>query len=181
MTRSRTRPNRVVLDELRYLILAAQREGSRALNDALRHLELTASQAEVLDVLAEHQPVTLAELGRLLVCELGSPSRLVDAMVRRGLVSRVPHPQDRRAVTVELTERGRELAARLDEATGRLTDVIGRLLSETDISDLTGLLTKLLRGTHSGKALRQRFPAADLSSGFHPRSSAHGRVASSPE
>lgn len=160
MTRSRTRSDRAALDQLRYLILAAQREGSRALGDALRELELTPAQAEVLDVLAEYQPVTLAELGRLLVCELGSPSRLVDAMVRRGLVSRVPHAHDRRAVTVELTEHGRELAARLDKATGQLTDVIGGLLTRADITALTSLLTKLLRDTHSGDALRHRFPGA---------------------
>lgn len=158
MTRSRTRLNRANLDHLRYLIVGAQREGSRALNDGLRHLELTAAQAEVLDVLAAHQPVTLAELGRLLVCELGSPSRLVDAMVRRGLVSRVPHAHDRRAISVELTVHGQELAARLDEATGELTDTIADRLTSTDIDTMTGLLTKLLHETHNGDALRHRFP-----------------------
>jgi DNA-binding MarR family transcriptional regulator len=159
VTRSRTRPNRAAMDHLRYLVVAAQREGSRMLNDGLRHLELTPAQAEVLDVLAEHQPVTLAELGRLLVCELTSPSRLVDAMVRRGLVSRVPHPHDKRAVTVELTAHGQELAARLDGATALITDFIADRLTSTDIDTLAGLLTKLLADTRNGDALRHRFPA----------------------
>lgn len=155
-----TRPHRAALDELRYLILAAQREGSRALHDALRHLELTPAQAEVLDVLAKHQPLTLAEVGRLLVCELGSPSRLVDAMVRRGLVSRVPHAQDKRAVTVELTERGQVLATQLDEATGQITQLIATQLSAAEIATMSGLLTKLLRNTRSGQAVQNRFPSA---------------------
>ena len=146
------------MDELRYLILAAQREGSRTMHDALRDLELTPAQAEVLDVLGRHQPVTLVELGRLLVCELGSPSRLVDSMVRRGLVSRTPHPHDKRAVTMELTESGRALAAQLDEATGELTDRIEKLLTPAEIDTTISLLTKLVRGTHRGEALRHRFP-----------------------
>lgn len=73
-------------DELRYLILAARREGSRQSAAHLRSADLAPAQAEVLEVLRERAPLTLAELGRLLVCETGSPSRLVDGLVRRDLV-----------------------------------------------------------------------------------------------
>src|SRR5689334_9636120 len=68
----RTRNTSAHLRELRYLILAAQREGSRRLAAALRELDLTPAQAEVLDVLTGREPITLAALGRLLVCEAGS-------------------------------------------------------------------------------------------------------------
>ena len=50
------RPRQAGHDELRYLILAAQREGSRRLGEALRHLDLTPAQAEVLDVLGAASP-----------------------------------------------------------------------------------------------------------------------------
>ncbi|MDF3294283.1 MarR family winged helix-turn-helix transcriptional regulator [Streptomyces silvisoli] len=158
MTTDRSRPARAVHDELRYLLLAAQREGSRRLGEALRHLGLTPAQAEVLDVLAAHQPVTLAALGRLLVCEQGSPSRLVDSLVQRDLVSRVPHHEDRRAVLIELTDAGRSLAAQLGEATGRLTTEMTSRLSAADIDTLTVLLHTLLDGTDVAQAVRSRFP-----------------------
>ena len=45
------------IEELRYLILAAQREGNRLFAEALRPLRLTPSQAEVLRVLQDHEPV----------------------------------------------------------------------------------------------------------------------------
>jgi hypothetical protein len=54
-------------EELRYLILALQREGNRLLAAGLRPLGLTPSQAEVLRVLAERQPLTLSALGQLVV------------------------------------------------------------------------------------------------------------------
>ena len=108
--RQPARPGRAA-DELRYLILAVQREGSRRLAARLRDAGLTPAQAEVLDVLRDRAPLSLAELGRLLVCETGSPSRLVDALVQRGLVARTPSPQDRRVVSLTLTEAGREAQA----------------------------------------------------------------------
>ncbi|WBP91169.1 MarR family winged helix-turn-helix transcriptional regulator [Kitasatospora cathayae] len=158
MTADRTHSPRASHDELRYLLLAAQREGSRRFGEALRPLGLTPPQAEVLDVLAGHQPVTLAALGRLLVCEQGSPSRLVDSLVQRGLVSRLPHEQDKRAVLLELTAEGQALADRLGEATGRLTAAMAEPLSGADIATLTGLLHTLLEGTDVARTVRNRFP-----------------------
>ncbi|MCC9307291.1 MarR family transcriptional regulator [Kitasatospora sp. RB6PN24] len=158
MTADRSHPTRAARDELRYLLLAAQREGSRRLGDALRPLGLTPSQAEVLDVLTAHQPITLAALGRLLVCEQGSPSRLVDSLVQRDLVSRVPHQQDKRAVLIELTDTGSALAAQLGEATGRLTAEMAGRLSPQDVDTLTALLHTLLDGSEVLEGIRSRFP-----------------------
>jgi hypothetical protein len=58
-----------VAEELRYLILAIQREGNRLLAAELRPLGVTPSQAEVLRVLRDHGPLTLSALGGLLVAE----------------------------------------------------------------------------------------------------------------
>jgi DNA-binding MarR family transcriptional regulator len=145
------------LAELRYLILAAQRHGSRMLADALRAANLTPAQAEVLDVLARHAPLTLAELGRLLVCEAGSPSRLVDSLVQRGLVARTPGEEDRRVVTLRLTRDGTEAAAHRSTPSpidGYITD----RLTPAEIATLTRLLHKLLDQTPGGDAVRTRFP-----------------------
>src|SRR5215469_5701000 len=99
------------IEELRYLILAAQREGNRLFAEALRPLHLTPSQAEVLRVLQDHEPLSLIALGDLLVCETGSPSRLVQGLVEAGLVERTPSSTDKRMVTLTLTGLGRERAA----------------------------------------------------------------------
>src|SRR5882757_9701174 len=81
-------------DEMRYLILAAQREGNRLLSDYIRPLGLTPAQAEVLSVLHEAQPLSLIEVGERLICETGSPSRLVDGLVKAGLVESNPSTTD---------------------------------------------------------------------------------------
>ena len=51
---------------MRYPILAAEREGARMMSAALRQVGLNSAQREVLEVVCQHGPLTLAELGRLL-------------------------------------------------------------------------------------------------------------------
>ena len=59
-------------EELRYLILGAQREGARALTELLRPAGLTAAQGEVLAVVAEaNRPLSVRQIGERLVCEGG--------------------------------------------------------------------------------------------------------------
>ncbi len=108
------------VEEFLYLVLAAQREGNRILTEALRPLDLTPSQAEVLRVLQEHQPLSLIALGDLLVCESGSPSRLVNGLVEADLVKRVPSASNGRMVTLTLTAagEGRQYIALASEAAG---------------------------------------------------------------
>ena len=50
----------------------------------LSSLNVTPNQSEVLLVLYENEPVSLKELGELLICEQKSPSRLVQGLVEKG-------------------------------------------------------------------------------------------------
>lgn len=157
-TRGAQRKPRADLDRVRYLILGAQREGSRMMAASLRETGLTPAQAEVLEVVKEHGPLTLAELGKLLICETGSPSRLVDTLVQRGYICRERGSQDRRVVTLTLTDSGTEV---VDHAVtiGGLRDHIAAHLTSRETHLLTALLQKLLTDTRTGDALAARFPA----------------------
>jgi DNA-binding MarR family transcriptional regulator len=145
------------LSELRHLILATQREGNRWLMDELRPVGLTPSQAEILAVLAEKDGLTLVELGRSIISETGSPSRLVDNLVRRGLVERRPGETDRRVVNLLLTETGLEMAHAVAEAETVLNDLICRQLPAAEQSRLSASLRKLLEGSRSADILARRF------------------------
>jgi len=59
---------------------------------------LTASELEALEQLELDGPLTQRELGERLGLTSGGTTLLVDRLERRGLVSRTPHPGDRRAV-----------------------------------------------------------------------------------
>lgn len=144
-------------EELRYLILAIQREGNRALAADLRPLGLTPSQAEVIRVLADHQPLTLIGLGELLVCETGgSPSRLVDRLVGAELIRRETDPADRRHVTLTLTDDGEHLASRIADAEEQLYRTIDELTQGMPVRETLTLLRKLAAAFPAGQAVARR-------------------------
>src|SRR3954453_7559212 len=128
------------IEELRYLILAAQREGNRLLAEALRPLRLTPSQAEVLRVLQEHEPLSLIALGDLLVCETGSPSRLVQGLVENGLVERIPSSTDKRMVTLTLTNLGREVAAEVSDLESQFYSANTGVANDAPLSEILEVL-----------------------------------------
>jgi DNA-binding MarR family transcriptional regulator len=145
--------------ELRYLILAAQREGSRAFARRLAATGLTPSQAEILTVLAEFGPLSLRDLGGMIVCEAGSPSRVVDALVRRRLVERQTDPRDRRAVHLDVTSAARELMPTLQAIERQLDAMTSDRLDAAQRELVAGALRHFLRGTRDGLTLERRFAA----------------------
>jgi len=143
-------------EELRYLVLAAQREGNRILADLLRPHGLTPSQAEVLGVLADAGPMSLLELGRRLVCETGSPSRLVDGMVKAGWVDRVIAADDRRRVELTLSAAGTKVARRVATVEAELHGLIGALLPPDTLALVNAALWQLVAYRPAGRALASR-------------------------
>jgi DNA-binding MarR family transcriptional regulator len=143
-------------EEIRYLLLATQREGNRYFTDALRPLGLTPSQAEVLRVLQEYQPISLRDLGQLLVCEYGSPSRLVSGMVRAGLVASEPSVEDRRAVTLSLSPSGVERAAQVVAIETALDEQIMHLTAGMPIQAVMDLFWRYIEERPAGQALARR-------------------------
>lgn len=151
-------------EELRYLILAIQREGNRTLAADLRSLGLTPSQAEVLRVLADHQPLTLTGLGELLICEHGTnPSRLVDRLVSAGLVRRETSLGDRRQVTLSLTAEGEDGARQIIEIEEHLYRTLDALTVDQPVDQALVVL----------RALAGAFPVADALSRRQRRPTQH--------
>ncbi|QUD86933.1 MarR family winged helix-turn-helix transcriptional regulator [Phenylobacterium montanum] len=142
--------------ELRYLILAAERTGGRMLAAGLKHLGLTPSQAEVLQVLSESGPVSLSTLGGMLVCESGSPSRLVAGLVARGLVAREAAAEDARIACLSLSQEGRALVRQLKGLDDELTGKIAASLTPKQVEAMVAGMRKLLGHTPLGQAVARR-------------------------
>lgn len=152
------------IEQLRYLILAAQREGNRFLADALQPLALTPSQAEALRVLQDWQPLALIELGSLLVCEQGSPSRLVAGLITAGYVERVPSPEDKRKVVLTLTPHGQEIAKQVIEVESALYAMLSAAIPDQQIEPLLPALWNIVSGRPAGEALARRMHGLPLTS-----------------
>jgi len=55
------------------------------------------------------EPLTMSELSSELNVPMSTATRIVDGLVQGGMVERVPDPNDRRVVRVQMSQNGREL------------------------------------------------------------------------
>ncbi len=88
-------------------------------------------------------PLRLSELAERMGITAPTASRAVDGLVDLGLLERLPDPNDRRAVRIDLTEPGRiDVEGRKARAATALEPAVGAL-SAQDRARLAALLTRL--------------------------------------
>ncbi|WP_157735002.1 MarR family winged helix-turn-helix transcriptional regulator [Pseudofrankia inefficax] len=98
-------------------------------------LDLTASEINVLAILADGRGRTISELGAAAGTRPTTLTSLLDRLERRGHVTRGPRPGDRRVVVVELTASGRLVAGTIREA---LADLERRALVDLPPDAIAG-------------------------------------------
>lgn len=94
------------------LVRAAESVVSR-LNGHLAEAGLTGSQFGALEALLHRGPLCQRELGEKLLKSTGNITMVVDNLEKRGLVRRERNTEDRRYITVHLTNEGRQLISEL--------------------------------------------------------------------
>lgn len=144
-------------EQIRYMILAAQRQGNRLLAENLREIDLTSSQAEVLSLLSQQEPLSLKELGERLICENGSPSRLVNTMVRKKLVNRKSNEKDARLKLLQLTAKGREKSQALMEIEESLYGLLNSIWTEEEKRQMIHCLKLFIKDFPVTNSLKKRF------------------------
>lgn len=137
-------------------VKAVQREIERLLNEAVRPLGLTAAQADAVVVIGQVGPLSLRELGELLIAEAGHPSRLVDRLVDASIVERRAVGHDRRRVELSLTSRGRDLEDRVLAAHAQVLGVGRTRLGGHDPEPALEVLRRLLGGTPYAELIARR-------------------------
>lgn len=93
----------------------------------------------VLGGMANHGAVA-SDLVRQLGVSRQAASQLIDTLVLRGYLERRVNPDDRRRMTIELTDRGRSAAAAVREGVESVDDELTAMLSA---QQLAGLVTGL--------------------------------------
>ena len=87
--------------------------------------------------------LTMGELSSRLMVSNGNVTGLTDALVREGLVSRVPEPGDRRSLRIKLTSAGKSAFDAMTPTHEQWIDQIMAGLTRADMAHLLELLGKL--------------------------------------
>jgi DNA-binding MarR family transcriptional regulator len=106
--------------------------------------DVTYEQWGVLVMILKERGDTAAVLSRMMECDTGSMTRMLDRLEAKGLVVRTRSTDDRRRVQLDLTEAGRDKAERLVQA---ISDVLNRHLTGFSADELTlfkGFLRRML-------------------------------------
>ena len=89
---------------------------------------LSSSQFAVLEALYHVGPLCLGDLARKILKTSGNLTMVVGNLQKRGLVARQQSSEDRRFVSVVITEKGRKLMARVFPLhLARIVELMGRL------------------------------------------------------
>ncbi|MBM9515157.1 MarR family winged helix-turn-helix transcriptional regulator [Desulfogranum marinum] len=108
----------------------------------LRDDNLTVSQFGVLEALYHLGPLSQSELGEKILKSNANLTTVVDSLERKTLVLRKRTEEDRRRVTVYLTESGRELIARVFPRHAEIVAKAFEFLSDEEKDILSNVLRK---------------------------------------
>jgi DNA-binding MarR family transcriptional regulator len=90
----------------------------------------------VLVVVKKKGPIAMSAIAQELSYSRQNLTKIVDQLVKQGLVERVPEPADRRVLNVILTDKGREfMAARKERNKNRLVEDLSHL-SDPELEEL---------------------------------------------
>jgi DNA-binding MarR family transcriptional regulator len=125
-------------------LMRAQQIVATRVEETLRPHALTFARYEVLMLLLLSRRGTLpmARMGERLQVHPASVTNAVDRLEAQGFVRRTPHPTDRRAPLVEITNDGRDVAAKAtDDLNGAVFARPG--LAPDAVERLVAVLTEL--------------------------------------
>ena len=134
-----------------FLLAKAHQRGWALFSEEISRYDLTPPQFSVLAFLWQQDGLTQTELSEKAQIDRTTIGGLLDRMARSNLLERRPHPQDRRAHLVYLTEQGKRLEPELTSLANQVLKRFTAGLSETDKQQLRNML-EILRGERKDNA-----------------------------
>jgi len=106
---------------------------------------LTSQQYNVLRILrGQHpKPATVSLIRERMMDKMSDASRIVERLRKSGFVERIVNKEDRRAVDVQITQKGLDVLAEIDKNDEK-TDSPTKYLTEVEAKELSRLLGKII-------------------------------------
>jgi DNA-binding MarR family transcriptional regulator len=107
--------------------------------------ELTAKEFLIILAMRADRNYRVSELAEMTAFPMSTTSFLVDSLVSKKIVSRRRRTDDRRVVSIRLTEKGRRALCEYETIFERIADRLLCTLSKDEASTLLQLLRKVVR------------------------------------
>jgi DNA-binding MarR family transcriptional regulator len=126
---------------------------SELMDRGLAQRGLTRARATLIWQLHHQGEQTQRELSQALRVTPRNITGLVDALEASGLAARRPHPSDRRATLVGLTDEGRRLAAALEAEHQQFAGLLFADVAKPDLAGFIGVADALLERLRDSTSL----------------------------
>ena len=134
-----------------YVIARLERAVRTGINVRVRPYELTTLQYTTMSVLGSRgQPLSNAQLARRAYMTPQSMMEVIDALERKGLIRRDPHPNHRRVYPARLTAKGRRVLAACNAAVEEMEEEMLTELTPAERASLLESLKSCVRALHAG-------------------------------
>jgi MarR family 2-MHQ and catechol resistance regulon transcriptional repressor len=135
--------DRITAPRLWTVITRSHRALSLLAEESIAQAGLCLTDFAALEALLHKGPLTISEIQGKVLLASGSMTAAVDRLEKLGLVVRTSSPSDRRARVVELTPKGKRLAASKFKQHAKDLEELMSALSRTEKEQVYGSLKKL--------------------------------------
>ncbi len=133
-----------------YVVARLERAVRAAINERVKPYGLTTLQYTTLSVLGRRGELSNAQLARRSYMTPQSMSEVIEALERKGLIRRDPHPNHRRVFPAKLTATGVKVLEACDEAVEQMEAEMLRDLDAGERAALYHGLVSAVRALHAG-------------------------------
>ncbi len=105
--------------------------------------DLTVDHWGVLEILNEHEGLSLTELSRIMLKDLPTLTKIIDLVSKKGYVKRKTNIKDRRKFNLVLTKQGREVVVALQPIAEEIRSKIKKALTDEEVAILISILNKI--------------------------------------
>ena len=130
-------------DYVPYLLAQAHRNIHLGLEKILKREGVQVEHWRILDVIHDEKGYSMGELAELVLMNHPALTKMMDKMVAKGLVHRLPDPEDQRRMLVFITDQGINLFSRLKAHVDRYNQEIHTKLGPQKLNQLKEILQDL--------------------------------------
>jgi len=130
-------------DYVPYLLAQAHRNIHLGLEKILKREGVQVEHWRILDVIHDEKGYSMGELAELVLMNHPALTKMMDKMVAKGLVHRLPDPEDQRRMLVFITDQGINLFSRLKAHVDRYNQEIYTKLGSQKLNQLKEILQDL--------------------------------------
>ncbi len=142
-------------DSVGFLMKQAVELLSRAIDARMVEHSLTDAQWRPLLKLSRNPHATATQMARMVGCDSGATTRLLDRLEDKGLLRRVRSVDDRRVQQLELTPEGQKAAAVVPYVIADVLNAHLADLSHAEIDQLRSLLERVIAAGQRDAARRE--------------------------